>query len=146
MRSTVKAENNYWAGERGSSCPLSTRFFGSVDYEPCLAEDPNSGREGPDGDDGRPRVFALRQNVPNPFNPSTALSFAVPVRSRVRLRVFDLSGRLVTTLVDSMKDPGWHQAVWEGTNAQGSSVASGVYFCRLEAGGYVASKKVVVLK
>ncbi len=74
-----------------------------------------------------PRQFALAQNYPNPFNPSTTIRFDVPQRSRVTLTVFDLLGRRVALLVNDVVAAGSHEVVW---NAR---VASGIYFCRVEA-------------
>lgn len=64
----------------------------------------------------------------------------------MQLRVYDLAGRRVRTLVDVPKEPGWHEVTWDGRNDAGLQVASGVYFCRLEAGGSRALRKLVVLK
>lgn len=78
---------------------------------------------------------------PNPFNPATTLSFALPKASRVCLSVYDVSGRLVATLVDGWRDAGVHEVTFDG-----SSLASGVYIYRLQAGTYHASGKMVLMK
>ena len=91
--------------------------------------------------------FALRQNAPNPFNPTTTIRFSVPAGARdVSLRVYDTSGRHVTTLVERPLEAGDHAAVWDGTDASGGRVASGVYLYRLEAGGHEAHGRMVLLK
>jgi hypothetical protein len=90
--------------------------------------------------------FRLRQNVPNPFNPQTRISFELPSRVSVTLTVFDVDGRLVKTLVNGTKGPGTFTATWQGKNDNGEPVASGVYFYRLQAGRYVQTKKMVFLK
>ena len=77
------------------------------------------------------REFALEQNFPNPFNPSTTIRYIVGKRARISLVLFDLAGRQVTTLVDETKDPGTYSIVWNGKNSASSSVASGTYFYRL---------------
>jgi gingipain R len=91
--------------------------------------------------------FALGQNAPNPFNPTTTIRYAVPPgASTVSLRVYDVTGRLVTTLVDGPVEPGEHTAVWDGTDAAGASVASGVYLYRYEAVGREATGRMVLLQ
>lgn len=88
----------------------------------------------------------LRQNVPNPFNPSTRIEFSLAAASDVRLDVYDASGRRVRTLVHGRRPAGVHQAVWDGRDAHGCSVASGVYHVRLEAGDSVDLRKMVLLR
>jgi hypothetical protein len=93
-----------------------------------------------------PRVFALGNNFPNPFNPSTTISFSVPESRNIRLSVYSLAGRLVRVLIDGEKPAGVHEVVWDGCDERGRSVASGVYFCRLEAGTFSAMEKMVLMK
>ncbi len=88
-----------------------------------------------------PRQFVLNQNYPNPFNPTTAISFQLSTDSRVRLTVFDLLGREVTTLVNEELPVGTHKAVWDA-----SSTPSGVYLYQLTAGSFVQTRKMVLLK
>ena len=90
--------------------------------------------------------FQLRQNIPNPFNPQTRISYELPSRVSVTLTVYDVDGRLVKTLVSETKNPGTYTTTWEGKNDNGDPVASGVYFYRLRAGSYVQTKKMVFLK
>jgi hypothetical protein len=80
-----------------------------------------------------PREFLLDQNYPNPFNPSTTIRFAVPVASWVTLKVYDLLGRELAVLVGGAMAAGTHAVVWNGTNAAGHQVGSGVYLLRLAA-------------
>lgn len=93
-----------------------------------------------------PRVHSLRENYPNPFNPQTTIEFGLPQSARTRLTVFDVRGRRVTTLVDEALDAGHHRVVWDGTDGNGSRVASGVYFYRLDAPGFASQKKMLLLK
>jgi len=93
-----------------------------------------------------PVAFKLVQNNPNPFNPVTRIAYHVPSESRVTIRVFDVTGRLVATLVDGVVEPGRHAAVWNGTNDRGESVSSGVYFCTMETPDYRGSHKMTLLK
>ncbi len=94
-----------------------------------------------------PLVYALRGNYPNPFNPVTAVAYDVPEPGgKVTLEVFDVTGRLVRTLVDGYETAGRKQAFWDGTDERGRSVASGVYYCRMTAPGYEKSIKMTLLK
>lgn len=93
-----------------------------------------------------PTEFGLDQNYPNPFNPSTNMAFSLPEPSRVNLSVFNVLGQHVRTVVDEDMPAGYHTVVWDGANESGSTVASGLYFYRLEAGSFVETKKAMVLK
>jgi hypothetical protein len=94
-----------------------------------------------------PTVFALDQNYPNPFNPSTTIRFALPMRANVELKVFDLLGREVRTLLrGDQYAPGVHSVTWDGRNAAGKAVATGVYFYRINASGFTESRKMLLLK
>jgi hypothetical protein len=97
-------------------------------------------------DDEAVRAFHLSSNIPNPFNPSTTIRFELPRPSDVRLSVYDVSGRLVAVLVDGKLDPGGHEVAWRGRDSTGAPVASGVYFCRMEAGDFRGTIKMVSLK
>jgi minor extracellular serine protease Vpr len=88
-----------------------------------------------------PQQYELLQNYPNPFNPSTTFSFALPAKDHVTLRVFNLLGQEVATLLDEDLAPGKHQLRW---TAEG--LASGTYFYRLQAGGFQETKKMVFVK
>jgi hypothetical protein len=88
----------------------------------------------------------LRQNIPNPFNPTTSISFTVPARSRVRLDVYDVEGRHVKTLFDDMIEAGTRSARWDGTNGRGDHVGSGVYFYQLRTAETLLTRKMVLLK
>jgi len=89
---------------------------------------------------------SLGQNYPNPFNPTTQISFVIDNSTHASLAVFDASGRLVHTLVDRALRPGTFVESWDGRDADGNSVASGVYFFRLTAGKQVLTRKAVLLK
>jgi hypothetical protein len=91
-------------------------------------------------------VTALGRACPNPFNPTTKVAYSTAERGRVGIRVYNLAGRLVRTLVDAPQEPGEHDAVWDGTTDSGVRAASGVYFIRMEAGGFEAVDKLVLLK
>lgn len=95
------------------------------------------------GDDGSllPDVFALNQNFPNPFNPSTVISFSLPKQGQVTLKIFNILGQEVETLLDDVLSAGTHSVTWEA-NRQ----ASGVYFYRLAFGGQILTRKMTFLK
>ncbi len=91
--------------------------------------------------EGVPVVFQLSQNYPNPFNPSTKIQFSIANRKRTIVKVFDVLGRAVATLVDEVKEPGTYSVHFDGTN-----LASGVYIYRLQAGDFVTTKQLLLLK
>jgi hypothetical protein len=98
---------------------------------------------------GLPRpvpVFGLRQNMPNPFGSGTAIEFSVPETQRVTLAVFNISGRLVRTLVDGEVPAGPSQVRWDGRDGGGNPLASGIYFYRLENGERTITRKGVLLR
>jgi len=84
---------------------------------------------------------------PNPFRDEASIAYAVPAEgARVTMRVYDITGRLVTTLVDGFASGGVHEAVWNGRDAEGQNVASGIYFCRAEVGDVTEVMKVVLMR
>jgi subtilisin-like proprotein convertase family protein len=91
-------------------------------------------------------VVALYDNYPNPFNPITNIKFDLPKAGRVRLDIFDVSGRLVRTLVDENRVAASHSVTWDGTDNRGGKVASGAYYYRLQAGGRVITHKMMLVK
>ncbi len=96
--------------------------------------------------DKLPNSFSMEQNYPNPFNPTTEIRFSVPVRSDIQLKVYNLSGQTVRTLVDASLGAGEYVTSWDGTDKFGYQVASGVYFYRIEAGTFSQARKMVLLK
>ena len=97
------------------------------------------------GDPPAPARFELSVR-PNPFNPTTTISYAVPIPGRVTLRVYDVRGAVVRTLVDGRKPAGEWSATWDGRDDSGRPSASGVYFVRLQAGGEVKHTRITLLK
>ncbi len=89
----------------------------------------------------RPAAFRLHQNYPNPFNPATKIRFTLPRAAEVKLEVFNIMGQKVATLIDKQLNAGDHTCMWDG-----SGVASGVYFYRLETPDFAATKKMVLMK
>lgn len=91
-------------------------------------------------DTSTPSRYSLEQNFPNPFNPSTTISYELPTASTISLRIFNTLGQLVVTLLEEKKEAGYHQARWI------ANVPSGIYFCRLQAGAFVQTKKMILLR
>ena len=88
-----------------------------------------------------PSSFALEQNYPNPFNPSTTIQFALARRSHVMLKLYNVRGMEVTTLIDEALTPGIHKVVFEA-----NGLVSGIYFYRIQAGEFVQTKRLTLLK
>jgi len=97
-------------------------------------------------DDGVPTEFALKQNFPNPFNPSTEIAFSVPKQVHVTLAVYTISGELVTTLLDNEMAAGNYRVTWNGKTSGGRDVSTGLYLYRIHAGDFSAVKKMVMVK
>jgi hypothetical protein len=90
--------------------------------------------------------FSLSQNFPNPFNPITSIQFSLSVSERVSLKIYNLAGQEVRTLVDEEKRAGEHQVFWDGKDNSGKDVASGIYFYHVRAKNFTQTKKMVLLK
>ncbi|MBI4535553.1 MAG: T9SS type A sorting domain-containing protein [Ignavibacteriae bacterium] len=94
-----------------------------------------------------PHRFELSQNYPNPFNPSTTIQYAIPPGTEhVSLKVFDMLGREVATLVDERQQPGNYSVEWNGRNRFGSDVASGVYFYTLNGGNFSTARRMLLVR
>jgi hypothetical protein len=85
-------------------------------------------------------------NSPNPFNPSTTISYTLSEQAHVRLEVYDVAGRRIAKLVDASQGPGDHRAVWDGKDSNGVTVSSGIYFYRITAGDLKISKKMILVR
>jgi hypothetical protein len=93
-----------------------------------------------------PATFTLHQNYPNPFNPITTLRYDLPEDALVMLTVYDMLGRLVTQLVNTTQEAGFKSVHWDATDSRGRPVSAGVYIYQIQAGGFVQTKKMVLLK
>lgn len=93
-----------------------------------------------------PGAYELEQNYPNPFNPTTRIRFALPQSSRVRLTIYDLLGREIVELIHENRAAGTHTIEWNGFDAGGERVSSGIYFYRIETEGFVQTRKLMLLK
>jgi hypothetical protein len=123
----------------------ATRIHAAVDELRIIVENDISTAVADAGSDA-PRSFALGENRPNPFNPTTTLSYSIPMKDRVSIAVFAPSGRLVRTLVDEVREAGSYQAVWDGTDDSGRPVGSGVYFYRLRSGDRAESRRMTLIR
>ncbi len=102
---------------------------------------------GTDPADDLPPAYFLANNYPNPFNPVTSITYGIDRRAFVSLRIYDVSGRLVRTLVEEVQEPGRRYTVtWDGRNRFGRNVSSGIYFYRLTTGTRASTKKMVLLR
>jgi hypothetical protein len=149
---TLLAEHNWW----GAVPPDTSKIQGLVDYEPYLTSDPNS--EGKSGSGGTnlmsasrlPRVYSLFQNYPNPFNPLTTIKYDIPFYEEagvlVKIHIYNLRGQLIRKLMDKERDPGFYQIVWDGRDERGGTVASGIYFYKIQAGKFISTKKMMVVR
>jgi len=93
-----------------------------------------------------PKSFKLEQNHPNPFNPSTEVGFQLPRDSHVKIHIYNLSGQLVKTLVDTEMRLGVHKVTWDGRNSSGEIVPSGVYVMVMQADDFRAERKLMLVK
>lgn len=98
------------------------------------------------GQDAMPKDFELQQNYPNPFNPATAIHYSLAKTADVSLKIFDINGREVTTLVNEDKSAGRYSTNWDATNGAGQKVASGIYFYQLKAGEVTITRRMVLLR
>ena len=126
------------AGQVGADLVTSTGYqvlpgFWNTYYQDVLVNVEN--------EEAVPTVFKLEQNYPNPFNPSTIIKFAVPQRSNVVLKIYDILGSELVTLVNEELESGWYEKVF---NASG--YASGMYVYRMQAGDYLSTKKMLLVK
>jgi formylglycine-generating enzyme required for sulfatase activity len=93
-----------------------------------------------------PERFTLYQNYPNPFNPVTTLRYDLPENSLVNITIYDMLGREVITLIDQTQDAGYRSVNWNATNNYGKPVSAGIYLYQIQAGEYISTKKMVLLK
>jgi hypothetical protein len=157
----INAENNWWGGSccwgepqghppvQPLICTMDTAFYGQVDFEPLIED--TSDFYGPCSSK-RPALakqswsYELSENWPNPFNPDTRITYSIAAEGHVEMNVFNLRGQLVRTLVDERQKAGKYEVSWNGRDGSGLSVASGVYFLKMESGEFGETKKLIVIK
>jgi len=123
----------------GIQCLSNDAFFFCVDDVTVAGNDIN--------DPEIPVVAtALNNNYPNPFNPETTISYSVKDREPVTIGIYNIKGQLVKTLLKGVQEPGNHTIVWNGTDDNGRSVSSGVYYYKMQAGKYSSTKKMIMMK
>jgi hypothetical protein len=93
-----------------------------------------------------PEQFNLEQNYPNPFNPETQITYHLPEATDVVLKVFNLLGDEIRTLVNTKNEAGIHHVIWNGKDAKGREVSSGVYLLKIQAGNFQMNRKMVKLQ
>jgi len=93
-----------------------------------------------------PTNFALQQNFPNPFNPSTTIRYELPCQTHIKLAIYNLLGQQVRILVEGDQDAGIYEVDWDGNDGNGNSVSSGLYFYKLESRHYSVGKRMLLIK
>jgi flagellar hook assembly protein FlgD len=88
-----------------------------------------------------PTEYGLDQNYPNPFNPTTTINYQLPENNHVTIKIYDILGNLVTTLIDQQMEAGYQSVNWNASHS-----ASGVYFYELRSGSFISTKKLMLLK
>jgi hypothetical protein len=150
---SVNRECTYCTGDAAVPAPdfASGTYDGRVELMRVILEDifglPSNGG-GPASVDPTPAQFrwALDQNAPNPFVAGTQIRYEIRRASHVRIKIYNPLGQQVNVLVDGIKEPGVHSAQWDGRNSKGKPVTSGVYFYKIEAGSFTATRKMLVLR
>lgn len=143
---TLFAEANWW----DSTAPPAVWFSGNIDKDPYLLAPANNltclADPGPKVAASVPLTFELSQNYPNPFNPSTTIRFSIPNAARVELKVYNILGQVVKTLVDQQQEAGVYQVVWDGKDERGRNVSSGIYLYQIKAAGFIETMKMLLVK
>jgi hypothetical protein len=122
---------------------IRLRFAGSTALLKRLSQPPEVQ---PNALPGLVENFVLSGNFPNPFNPSTTIDFQIPKDSRVTITVFNSNGQLIRTLVDGDLQAGAHRVQWDGLDDQGNHVAAGIHLCRMKAGDFMDTKRMIMVK
>ena len=148
---TIYAWDNCWNNNTPPCAPPANRFLGDVnrDFPVCCSVSQSSplSERLPDPD-GKPVAVntGLTAIVPNPFNPTTTVHYGLAAQGAVKIVIYDVAGRFVRELMSGPQAAGRHEALWDGTDARGTPLASGVYFVRMSAGSGTYTKKMVLLK
>ncbi|MFQ6617648.1 MAG: FlgD immunoglobulin-like domain containing protein, partial [Fidelibacterota bacterium] len=95
---------------------------------------------------GVPESYALNQNYPNPFNTITVIRYQLPEASKVTLKIYNILGQEVKTLVDKIQTPGYYSVIWDGKNSMGEAISSGIYLYKIQGKSFTTSKKMIHIK
>ena len=126
-----------------------TAYDPSLWKDTDLSDDPFSIEQTATGDEPEgPPAYTnrLEQNYPNPFNGTTTIAYSVAERCDVTVSIYDTAGKLVSVIERASREPGRYETLWMGTDAEGRDVASGVYFCSINAGSFKETRKIVYLR
>ena len=140
----LKGENERMAFLELSGEVVGTFYIDDVKLVAAKLPEPTAVETSQEAD--LPSYYALSQNYPNPFNPQTAISYAVAQPGTVQLHIYAITGQHIRTLMDGEHAAGPHSVTWDGRDADGQDVASGVYVCRMEAGAFSAVRKLVLVR
>lgn len=148
----VKADSYNWNSRQWKSSAGSGKItiIAKDGFNESRAFAGNLSVENPTGIDNKnktvPSSFSLKQNFPNPFNPSTTIRFEIPAESQVAIRIYDLQGQLIRTLLNETIKPGIYDVDWNGKNEDGINVTNGLYFIEMTSGGYHHVTKALLIK
>lgn len=121
----------------GPSSNTANRLYTGFWY--VLSQNAVSGIE--EGENGLPKEYKLEQNYPNPFNPSTVIKYQLPFSGQVTIKIYNVLGKEVATIIDGEKEAGYHQIEFSG-----AKLASGIYIYRLETANYISVMKMILMK
>ncbi|MCK4271888.1 N-acetylmuramoyl-L-alanine amidase [bacterium] len=127
-------------GSEGARDQIMSRVMDFFGYQTDVDQELADGPAAPPGE------FRLFHNYPNPFNPSTDIRYRIPSTARVIVRIFNVRGQTVRTLLNEKQPAGWYTLRWDGRDDHGTSVASGTYFCQVGAGPHLATRKMVLIR
>jgi flagellar hook assembly protein FlgD len=95
---------------------------------------------------GIPDNYSLSQNYPNPFNAETIIKYQLPKSGKVKLQIYDIAGRMISTLVNGEQKAGYYVISWDCRNSAGQGASSGIYFFRINAGDFMQTKKLLLIR
>jgi len=99
-----------------------------------------------DNPSGLAKMFTLDQNYPNPFNALTTINYQIATQTKVSISIYDITGRIINTVVNDNKSPGKYSVIWNGRNTYGKPLASGIYFYQIETDSFIKTRKMLLVK
>jgi len=99
-----------------------------------------------DNDRGFPMKYILKDNYPNPFNPTTTLHYDLPEDALVNITIYDMMGRQVKTLINQTKNAGYKSVIWDATNDYGKPVSAGIYLYQIQSNGFIQTRKMLLVE